>query len=281
MAFLARPLSLLPAALPLLRRCYFSAPLPTLSHSDVLGLLQSHSRRNTAGSTGYGGPRLTPAEFGALGQARRSGVLQLSAEACTPQLCNSFYVYCWSVGRPYIALGRHGVQACCDLAPLAGLGSSSAVAAAGEARVVAGLAAAAAALASAQAARPGLQLVNAATLRAQAAAALPGPTEGSNAHRTPDTAPARQFSLHAPSRQAALEATLALARALGAPQPGEVAARRATLDAARVQRRRATLVRRLDRLANDAVAVKNLRVPAGAIEGFVKAREAGLVKELR
>jgi hypothetical protein len=178
-------------------------------------------------------------------------------------------------------VNRHGVAVTCDLAPLAGLGRSAALVAAGEAAVAAGLGAAARVLAAAQAAHPGLQLVNASTLRAQAAAALPGPSEGSNRHRTPDAAPSRQFTLLAPSRAAAHEAALALARALGAPPAGALEARQAELSAARVQRGRARLLRRLARLAEDPAAVKNLRVPAGAIEGFVRARDAGLIPELR
>ena len=219
-------------------------------------------------------------EYAALASARRLGVLFLTADAWSQQLCNAFYVHCWGVGRAYVAVDRHGSLVTCDMAPLAGLGRSEALVKAGEARVAAALGTASSALAAAQAAHPGLHLANATTLAAQAAARLPGPTEGSNRHRAPDTAPGQQFTVFTPSRLAAREAALALAQALGAPTPATLAARAEGLQAARRERKRSSLVRRLARLSEDPLAVKNLRVPAGAIEGFVRAREQGLIKDL-
>lgn len=244
--------------------------------------MQTHARRAPSTGSRSMGPRLAPGEYAALGSAKRSGVLRLSADARTPQLCNAYFKFCYATQRPYIAVDRHGLTVTVDVAPIGGLAKAPRAVALGESNATVALRELAGALAAAQAAHPGVQLVNAGTLAAQAAAQLPGPLEGSNKGRAPDTSPSAAFTAYAPSRDVAL----ALARdmharvvaAFGLPTPEDTRAARASAAASRAARRRVLLLRRLTKLAADPVAVKNLRVPAGAIAGFLAAQRAGAIQ---
>jgi len=260
---------------------YYARPVPSLSRDDVAGLVQSLARRTPAGARGSG-HRLDPTEAAALGAARRGGVLVCGARARSRQLANAHLRFCWASARAYVAVDALGLTVTVDARPLAGLAKAAAPAAAGAARVARAVGALLPrALAAAQAAAPGLQVVNAATLAADAAAALPGPREGSNDGRTPDAAPGEVFTVVAPSRAAARDAAARVAAALaeefGWRDAAGARAAREESAAARAARKRALLLRRLGALAADAHAVKNLRVPAGAIEGYVRAVAAGEV----
>ena len=112
-------------------------------------------------------------------------------------------------------------------------------------------------------------------------AQLPGTLEGSNAGRKPDTVLSSSFTLHVPSHEAArrtaAELQLAIGSALGHSSPAEQAAARAAASLEREQRKRRVAIKRLTQLAADPVAVKQLRVPAGAVEGFQLAHKKGLI----
>ncbi len=259
---------------------YFRKPVPSLTLADVVGLAQTQSGRNTRGSRGVHGVRLTVAEATALGAARLSGALFMTAEAHSQQLCNSFFRFCWESRRAYVAVDKLGREVYADLSPLQGIAKAPSLVAEGAARLAAGREAAAAAVWAAQRAAPALQLVNEATLAAQAAASLPGPSEGSNAAKRPDVAPGERFTLIAPSRDAGRGAALALGRALGAPGARDAraaAARNASRRAAKALRARDLLLRRLERLAADEKAVKQLLVPQGQLVGYLAAVAEGKV----
>ena len=278
-ALIARPAVLAPLAAPARCVTYFARATPSTTREDLVHLMQTHAGRVPAtGSKGMG-HRLTPAENGVLGVAKRSGVLLLSALGGSQQLCNAYFKYCYAIQRPYIAVDRHGLTVSVDVAPVCGLAKSPRAVELGATNTATVLREISAVLAATQASHPGLQLTNDATLRAQAAALLPGPLEGSNKGRSPDTAPALAFTLFAPTRDAAR----AVARdmharfvaAFGLPTPADVIAARAQSAEARRERGRALLLRRLAKLAAAPVAVKNLRVPAGAIAGFLAAQRVG------
>jgi hypothetical protein len=259
---------------------YFRKPVPSLTREDVVGLSQTRAGLNTRGTRGVGGPRLTLAEATALGAARLSGALFMTADAHSQQLCNSFYRFCWEARRAYVAADKLGREVVVDLAPLQGLAKAPALVAEGAARVAAARDAAAASLWASQRSAPALQLVNDATLEAQAAASLPGPTEGSNAAKSADVAPSVRFTVIAPSRDAGRAAALALGKALGAPGARDAraaAARNTGRRAARALRVRDLLLRRLERLAADEKAVKQLLVPQGQLVGYLAAVAEGKV----
>ena len=321
---------------------YFSRPIPTLSREDVLGLVVSRGHRNSRGTRGVGGNPLTPKESAALGVARRNGVLFLSAEARSQQLCNSFFKYCWCVKRPYVAVDRHGVTVVVDLRPLRGLAnltklnrwktgllrlrgkvaeakegggatadsalgaapSPSSSALSSQVRSLArrlgvsrltthqvrkrlatkrlavsvwerrGLARARRVIARAKRDFPGLNAVTARTLARQRAALLPGPREGLHSYlfRNTRLRLSRRFTLYTPSRSSARSVSLSLVGALGVPSQRVTDGRAMQLKAVREEKRRALLYRRLDALSQDPEAMKNLRVPAGALDGFLRYR---------
>jgi hypothetical protein len=275
----------LPSSIPACTRffasaAYFRKPVPSLTLADVQGLAQTQAGRNTRGSRGVHGPRLTLEEGTSLGAARASGVLFMTAQAHSQQLCNSFFRFCWERSRAYVAVDKLGREVVVDLSPLQGLAKKPELVAAGAARVAAAREAAAASLWASQRAAPALQLVNDATLEAQAAASLPGPSEGSNAVKRPDVAPGVRFTLIAPSRDAARAAALALGKALGAPGERDAraaSAHNAAARSARALRVRDLMLRRLQRLAADENAVKQLLVPQGQLAGYLAAVAAGEV----
>ena len=262
---------------------YYARPVPSLEKADIVGLLQSHARRTTTGARG-GGPRLDPVESIELGRARRTGVLLCSAGRRSKQLANMHVKYCWAARRAFVGVDAHGTTVTVDARPLAGLAKEAKLVAEGEARVARAIGELLPrALGAVQSVFPGLQISNAATLTGDALKMLPGPREGSNAGRTPDSKPASHFTLHTPSRSAALAATSAIHEALSAAfgwrSAADAAAASVTSGETRALRERALLLRRLARLAADPLAVKNLRVPSGAIEGYVRAAAAGTVVE--
>ena len=261
---------------------YYARPVPTVERADIAGLLQSHARRTTTGARGVG-PRLDPVESVELGRARRTGVLVCSAGKRSRQLANSHLKYCWAARRCYVAVDAHGVTVTVDARPLAGLAKEATLVAEGEARVALAInELIPRAISTLQSgAFPGLQISNAATMAADASKLLPGPREGSNTGRTPDKKPASNFTLFAPSREAARDAAALMhenmSAAFGWRSAADAAAASVASSAVRATRERGLLLRRLARLAADPMAVKNLRVPSGAIEGYVKAASAGVV----
>jgi len=247
-------------------------------------LSQTQAGLNTRGSRGLHGQRLTLEEATSLSAARASGVLFMTAEAHSQQLCNAFFRFCWEHRRAYAAVDKLGREVYVDLSPLQGLAKAPTLVAEGAARVARARDAAAASLWESQRAAPSLQLVNDATLAAQAAATMPGPTEGSNALKKPDMAPDLRFTLVAPTRDAARAAALALGRALGAPGARDARAaeaHNAMRRAAKALRVRDLMLRRLQRLAADEKAVKQLLVPEGQLVGYLQAVKEGKIERVK
>jgi hypothetical protein len=110
---------------------------------------------------------------------------------------------------------------------------------------------------------------------------MPGPGEGSSSQKVSDKTVADVFTVYTGSRDQARRLADAMhaahCAAFGLPLPAEVAAAKAERAEAKRERGRATMVKRLRALVADDVAVKNLRVAAGAVDGFIEEEKRGVV----
>lgn len=249
-------------------RTYFSSPLPSLGVSEVRTLLVSPRHRDR--KTVPVGTPLTEFEREAAGAARRQGFLW-SRHDCGQSAANAHFKHCCTTRTPYIAANRDGSELVVDARPVGGMakvkrdGAIDSVLAAFQ-RVLA--------------AAPRAQVVNADSAAAQRERAATSGVDGPNAARVPDTQLGDAFTVHTSGgRDAGLSLAHELAEAyraaLGLPSAAELSERRAALAAERARRKKELAVRALTRLVSDPVAVKNLRVKAGAVDGFVAALKAG------
>ena len=212
-------------------------------------------------------PHLAPEERQAAGEARRVGWLG-GGRGSTARVAGVHREYCRRTGLPFVAVHRDGVAVVVDVGTAGARGVAAMSAAlAGVVRSSAG---------------PAAQVVNSDTLAAQrdavAGAATP-PREAANERKTPDAAPRDAYTVYVNGRAEALALARALAAAgfatAGRPTPADrasAAAARASAAAARTERLR---LRRLRALVADPIATRNLRVPAGVLDGFIAAEKAG------
>lgn len=219
---------------------------------------------------------MTEFERRAVNAAKKDGFLRLAGPGMSATAVKVYWQYCRNARRPYIAIGPRGEEVAVDANTLSGVGSKR------EADVDTWIAAARGTLTgAARGAR--IQVVRAATLEAQVQAVVPGKTEGEIAHRTAD-APGDAddtFTVYTDGRAASESVAGGLFGAYIAAFAHPTAAQRtaaaaATLTVRRAVRRRQRL-RRLTALVGDAIRVKNLRVAAGAVDGFVAAAGRGEV----
>lgn len=264
-------------------RSYYPRPLPAADRQDVLrhalrGVpagkavpARSEERAKPVYSLSY---KLSEVERSARGKAERRGYLEM-VHAASQGLVNHYFQECVNWRRPYMALHRDGGSVEVDLSTMVGLIKKP------EALVKAQAAQAAvlAALKSAVAAEKHAQVVNPATLKTQAEQIVTGPKEGSNALKLRDAEPSLTCTVYVTDRNSArrvVEAVhAAYCAASGHPTPAAAAEKAA---AARVQKARThslRMVRQLRKLVADPLAVKNLRVEAGAVDGFVTADREG------
>jgi hypothetical protein len=219
---------------------------------------------------------LTEHERRAVGAAKDEGFLRLAGPGMSSAATSVYWQYCHAARRPYLAIGPRGEEVAVDANTVSGVGAKRQV------DVDTWIAAARVALAEvARTSR--VQVVRAATMEAQAKAVVPGKTEGEIAHRKPD-APADlddAFTVYTDGRAASERVAAQLYGAYVAAFAHRSAADRAaaaatTLTVRRAVRRRQRL-RRLAALVADPIRVKNLRVAAGAVDGFVSAQRRGAI----
>jgi len=226
-------------------------------------------------------------------EAVAAGFLRLSSSS-TDAVRSLYYHHCAMRRWPYIALDRDGQRLLVDATAAAGVGSARDAAAVTrvlgvlQALLVRRVASGVADL------RQSLQVMNADTLVEQAKRLAIGAREGSNEFKLPDAvAPAGSTPSLSPAfyvcttgKTHALRLAEAMVHVLqeagagavasGAPQEvGRAAAQaRAASRLDKVRARRAAVAfRKLSALAADPLAMLNLRVRAGAMDGFIRARQ--------
>jgi hypothetical protein len=278
------------------RRTYIASPVPSLTGEEVAKLHQGQSRSNSLRKVVIG-PRLMREERDELSAAKRRGALYFGP-GCTRTVCNEYYRFCWHVQRPYIAVNPHGLVVSLDARPVRGLAKTNPKAEEGRRTFLANASAALAA--GGRAGFDPVQVTTDATLLAQLNKILPGPTEGSNAEKeapvtaltdaTPALPGVQQgaigetsvVSIFTNGRHHASEVAAELydvyVRTFGLQTPAETQAAREVRAAARNERARKTLVRKLRAVVSDPTKVKLLGVRGGSIEGFVRADAAGKVR---
>ena len=248
-------------------RTYFARPAPSLTVDNVATLFLAP--RNRTRATVPAGMPLTEFEKVAAGAARREGFLW-SRHNCGQSATNEHFKFCCNTRIPYVAVNRDGSEIVVDLRPVGGLGKLKR-----DGDIDSVLAAFQGVLAG----RNGFQIANVDSLKVQQEKAAPGPMQGSNSDRIADSTLSDTFTIYTPGRDAGLalaaELTEAYRKALRLPSAEMRGELRSAINADRVAARHALMVRKLKKLVADPVAVKNLRVKAGAVDGFVAALKAG------
>lgn len=253
-------------------RTYFiGRPVPTVSKEDLV----------TMAKTGHDalGPRLLQYEFNALSDTKQRGYVA-ATNATGQSFFNTYYKYCWGSKRPYIAMDKHGSSVYVDATPVLTFAREAKLDA-----LAAVLQALGATVASASLHRPAdaqLQVVRAESVRKQSSLTMPGPFEGSNAQKVADTRGGEVFTVYTGSRAQARRVAeafyLAYCAAFSVPTPTQTAAVREEKAVAKKEAYRRLMLRKLRALVADDVAVRQLRVAAGVVDGFIAKDKAGLVR---
>lgn len=254
-------------------------PVPSIDRDDVYALtIGRNSRNKTSDVRGYGHP-LSKDDYDKLGEAKRQGYIAATNTTSQP-LFNKYYTFCWSTRRPYVSINRHGSRVYVDATPVLSLFREKQADAL--AKVLTSLASTAAT--STVVARPAdaqLQIVKEESLKRQAALTMPGPFEGSSIQKIADKEPSDVFTVHCggrdQARRVAEQFHLAYCAVAGQPTPAQVKAVKAVRQEAKKEAYRRLMIRKLRKLVADDVAVKQLRVAAGAVDGFLAADKQGLV----
>jgi len=265
-----------------LSRSYFRRPLPSLTAADVETLFRSRRLRDRA--------RVSPgqrseSDMHATGEARRSGFLW-SRHDCGQAASDTHFQLCCNIRVPYVAAGRDGTELVVDVRPARSSAARGPAAAAADAAARRALLTAFQAVISAS---PGAQVSALRVSSDASGAALPLALSERTASEAP--APAELGTVgkeglseaflvlsrgRAEGLQLAGELVETYRRVLRLPSKADRAATAADRLAARAAREDALKVRRLTRLVEDPKAVRELRVKAGAVDGFVAALEAGV-----
>lgn len=220
-----------------------------------------------------------------LSAAKRVGFL-VPGNSSTDTVRRQFYHECQIHKRPYVVVERDGSSIFVDATTVAGKGKSRTFE--GVTAVLGRMQALVGSLADTKEGR-GLAVSNTDTLLDQSRRLAIGALEGSNAFKKEDKvggplAPTFYLFTTGKTQASAVAGRLA-ATAANPPNPAAIVAARAARTAARRTRRFVLLDRKLGRLVEDANAVKNLRVRAGVLDGFLRsgrtpeAREAQIAAQ--
>lgn len=267
-----------------IRRMGIFRPVPTVAREDV----QSHAWRQKVFLEDGSKKRMTglsatlnESDRDARGEAKRFGYLRMYNNS-GEELVNSYFKYCVNARRPYLALHRTGVAVEVDLTPVMGAFKEESLKAAREAD----LQKAQEVLRGVLKGFGGVQVVNWASLDKQLKELVPGPTEGLNDTKIRDTAETAgpAFTVYTSDRQISIEfaraAYAAVAEAFGLRTRDDISRTVVLRKAVHEDTKKRALVKGLRRLLTDPVALRNLRVPYGGLEGFSKAEEEGRVESL-
>lgn len=102
-------------AVVLARRSYYSQPKPTFTMEQMEEWVKGKKPKHVLGQRGRK-HRLNEDEQRQNSAARRTGYLSLG-NTSTPGLVDLYLRYCWAVGRPYLAMNKHGDRLIVDLTP--------------------------------------------------------------------------------------------------------------------------------------------------------------------
>lgn len=251
-------------------------PIPSLNKDDVYALTTGKNARDRIAKPNRVGHRMSRVEADDNALASRRGYVA-ATNFTGASVFNTYYKYCWAVRRPYVAVDRHGTSVYVDATPVTSLSKAP-----DAARLAKSLAALSSAITAPQLPTDAqLQVVTRASLQKQYGLAMPGPGEGSSAQKVADTSVADVFTVYTGSRDQARRLADAMhaahCTAFGLPLPAQVAEAKAERAEAKRERGRAMMVKRLRALVADDVAVKNLRVAAGAVDGFIEQEKRGAV----
>lgn len=205
-----------------------------------------------------------------LSSAKRLGFL-VPGNSSTDTVRRQFYHECQLHKRPYVVVERDGTSIFVDASTVAGKGKSRSFE--GVTAVLGRMQALFGALEGSKDGR-GLAVSNTDTLLDQSRRLAIGVLEGSNAFKKADKlggplAPTFYLFTTGKSQARALAGRIA-ATAENPPNPDAIDAARAQRTAAKRTRRFTMLDRKLGRLVDDPIAVKNLRVRAGVLDGFLR-----------
>lgn len=254
-------------------------PVPSIDRDDVYALtIGKNSQNKKSDIRGYGHP-LSKDDYDILGESKRQGYIAATNTTSQP-LFNKYYTYCWSTRRPYVAINRHGSSVYVDATPVLSLFREKQADAL--AKVLKALASTAATSTVAGPADAQLQIVKAESLKRQAALTMPGPFEGSSIQKIADKEPGDVFTVYCggrdQARRVAEQFHLAYCAVANQPTPVQIKAAKAARQEAKKEAYRRLMIRKLRKLVADDVAVKQLRVAAGAVDGFLAADKQGLVQ---
>jgi hypothetical protein len=249
-------------------RGYFSRPVPTRTVEEVR--VQLTSPRNRTRASVKPGMPMTEIDRVAAGLARRTGFLVLRAH-CTQAAADAHFRYCCTTRRPYLALNRDGSELVVDLLPVGGIARTA---------KHADIERVTSALSTALAGAPqGTQVVNLDSLAAQRSENAPASLTAANGGKSVDTALGDKFTVYSPGRPEGFAVARALVDAyratLGMTPLAQVEEERAARGVAKTAHAHKLRVRQLLRLVADPDAVRQLRVKAGAVDGFVQAVAEG------
>lgn len=264
-------------------RTYYPRPVPAVDRDDVQRFLlrgvpavskipaRDPERAKPSVTLSY---KLNESERILQNQAEKRGYLEI-LHSSTEGLVNHYFKTCVDWRRPYVALHRDGGSLEVDLTPMLGTIRNGDVLATAEKQKAAVLEQLKAVLAG----EIDVQVLNKGTLKEQAIKILPGSKEGSNAAKLKDTTVGDVCTVYVKSRNQAKRVAEAFHRGYlhvaGLPKPEERVVLEAQKAIARREKYTLRMVRNLRKLVADPLAVKNLRVAAGAVDGFVAADKSG------
>lgn len=225
-------------------------------------------------------------------KARRNGYLSPTSRGTTDALRAMFFHSCQLDQRPYVAVDPHGNSVYVDATTAAGKGKNRdfSVVAAALAKMERSLATA---IATGSPAFSSLQVMNTDALAEQSKKLSIGVLEGSNSFKSSpaklsataeatSTSLASSFYVFTGSKGQAIAVARELAMAAPPASSSSAALDRPTAEAARqrkleeVRARRVLLMqKKLRKLVQDPIRVKNLRVKAGVLDGFLRSSAVG------
>jgi hypothetical protein len=254
-----------PSSTPLVRT-YFSKPRPSLSVGDVKLLSQTITKKSFYKKPSI--PRLNYTERPLNNQAKSQGFLIL-ADHCSQALVNEYYRYCWMTKRPYIGLNRDCSEIYIDLKSIRGMPS--------EKNSVNILDEYMRDFQSILTKYPNIQIVKSKSVYLQNREIQPGPKEGSNELKIADTSVGETFWLFTSGRSQGIQISQELyslyLEKSGSRSPSEEVVLRNMRKEEKKDATKRMLVRALRKLVADPYRVKNLRVKAGAVDGFIRAEK--------
>lgn len=264
-------------------------PRPSLSIQDVQNLAKLRTRKNDTQRIKIGAP-LTVSEIPVLAHAKTYGYLQF-ASGCTATVCNTYYRFCWSLQRPYMAINPHGTTLIMDLRSIYGLRNIQLPSnAAFRTLIEQSFTTYTQGINAVLAQNPGglpVQISSDQSLNDQINRTLGGANEGTNYFKQSITSitPEQKntvFILHTQGKAHARAVAEALYKAytgiFNLLTPQQILLQKQDRKLTKLQKYRSLRIRQVRKLVSSEDNLRHLYTPKGVVDGFIRADRAGQIK---